>query len=326
MTQVNAEVAVIFRKLSRFVSIDVELLERHFQVRKLRWRHLTSAPALAELALSVDVVYSWFAGPYAALATYYGRMFGTKTVTMLGGYDCARIEEIGYGAFLNPLLASFVKIAVDRSDAVAAVDGSLVSELKDLTRVNREISVIPTGYDSTVFRPNESKEPLVLTVGEVDRAAALRKGLYTFADVARRVPGLSFVVAGRITDQATASDLLTRSGGRLQLTGRLDLAELVKLYARSKVYCQLSRHEGLPNALCEAMLSECVPVGTKHGGIPTAIGGTGFYCDFGDVDGTTAAIHQALAADGRPARQRIADLFPIAAREESLVRLLNSLL
>ena len=40
--------------------------------------------------------------------------------------------------------------------------------------------------------------------------------------------------------------------------------------------------EGLPNALCEAMLCECVPVGTDVQGIRTAMGDAGFYVPYGD--------------------------------------------
>jgi len=44
-----------------------------------------------------------------------------------------------------------------------------------------------------------------------------------------------------------------------------------------------TKYERLPNALhCEAMLCECVPVGTRYCGIPTAIGDTGLYVPYGD--------------------------------------------
>ena len=98
----------------------------------------------------------------------------------------------------------------------------------------------------------------------------------------------------------------------VEFTGFVPDEELLRWYQRAKVYCQLSRYEGLPNALCEAMLCECVPVGTKYCGIPTAIGDTGFYADFGDVNGTAEAIKKALSNQnlGKKARDRIKTNFP----------------
>ena len=50
---------------------------------------------------------------------------------------------------------------------------------------------------------------------------------------------------------------------------------LRKYFSTSQFYIQASRLEGLPNALCEAMLCECIPIGNSVFGIPSAIGNTG---------------------------------------------------
>jgi glycosyltransferase involved in cell wall biosynthesis len=55
--------------------------------------------------------------------------------------------------------------------------------------------------------------------------------------------------------------------------------------------------EGLPNALCEAMLCGCVPVGTKRNGIPTAIGDCGFYVPYDDPKAAAEAIKKRLAQE-----------------------------
>jgi len=43
----------------------------------------------------------------------------------------------------------------------------------------------------------------------------------------------------------------------IKFTGLVPDEELIKYYQKAKVY-QLSEYEGLPNALCEAMLCECL--------------------------------------------------------------------
>ena len=102
--------------------------------------------------------------------------------------------------------------------------------------------------------------------------------------------------------------------------------ELLFQYQKAKVYCQPSVTEGLPNSLCEAMLCECVPVGTAVGGIPTAIDETGFLVPYGDAVRLANAITAALAAPaaaGKPCRERIATMFPLRRREEELVHIVE---
>jgi glycosyltransferase involved in cell wall biosynthesis len=84
--------------------------------------------------------------------------------------------------------------------------------------------------------------------------------------------------------------------------------------------------EGLPNALCEAMLCECVPVGTDVQGIRTAMGDAGFYASYGDPLATKEAIEKALAiGSGKPARERIRRLFPLEQREKRFAEIIEGL-
>ena len=102
---------------------------------------------------------------------------------------------------------------------------------------------------------------------------------------------------------------------------------LVTYYRTSSVYCQPSYYEGgLGSSLCEAMLCGCVPVGTAVGGIPDAIGGSGFLVPFGDSSALKSALQEALtSAPGirDQARSRIADLYTMKRREESLDNLIG---
>jgi glycosyltransferase involved in cell wall biosynthesis len=322
------KIVLVFRKSSTFVRRDAEILRKHYPVETLRWNHVSGALRLASACVDADVIYSWFAGPHAALAAYYGDFLGPRTAVMLGGFETARVREIDYGALTNPLLGLFVKASIVHSDSVAAVDPYLVAEMhENLPSVTRSIEVIPTGFDSSAYFPNGPKEPIALTVGDFDESAAVRKGLYTFARAAaaRKMRQLKFVCVGPIRSGSIKRNLTELSQGRLEVTGPLSDRELLKYYQRAKIYCQLSRHEGLPNALCEAMLCDCIPVATKHGGIPSAVGDAGAYCTYADVESTVHAIECALELDGARGRSRITKLFPIERRERLLVGWLRKL-
>ena len=69
------------------------------------------------------------------------------------------------------------------------------------------------------------------------------------------------------------------------------------------------------------MLCECIPIGTRVGGIPTAIGDAGFLVDYNNEKQTIAAIRKGLTMspdDGMRARLRIASQFTLSQREEAL--------
>ena len=193
-------------------------------------------------------------------------------------------------------------------------------------RVNGEnILAVPTGYDYEKFKAKGEKEDLILTVAYVNKGTIKRKGLETFVEAAKYLPNLKFVVVGPHYDNSIRK-LKSIASGNVKFTGFVPDEELIKYYQKAKVYCQLSRYEGLPNALCEAMLSECVPVGTRYCGIPTAIGDTGFYVPYSDPKATAEAIKKALKSDkGKAARERIKSMFPIERRERKLIQIVNKL-
>ena len=77
------------------------------------------------------------------------------------------------------------------------------------------------------------------------------------------------------------------------------------------------------------MLCGCIPVGTRAGGIPTAIADTGYLVEYRDQVGLVNALKQALASpssDGRKARERMTTEFALKKRERLLVEVINDLL
>jgi glycosyltransferase involved in cell wall biosynthesis len=69
------------------------------------------------------------------------------------------------------------------------------------------------------------------------------------------------------------------------------------------------------------MLCGCVPVGTRVGGIPTAVGEHGFLVEYGDIDALATALEDALAQPdiaGSKARQYITKNFTLEKRDSEL--------
>jgi glycosyltransferase involved in cell wall biosynthesis len=97
---------------------------------------------------------------------------------------------------------------------------------------------------------------------------------------------------------------------------------LNQYYNQAKVFVQASITEGMPNTLSEAMLMECIPVGSCVNGIPDAIGDTGIIIKERSVKELQNAIEKALKLNtGKNARERVVNLFSVSVRKEKLGKL-----
>lgn len=319
---------------SAFIQADLDLLKRHYEVKVLdagSWKRnllgvLGAVNRMARGVLWADLSFCWFADRHAKWLVRFSRLLGRPSIVVVGGYEVAKIPEIGHGSLLDPKKTKTVKYIFDRADRILPVDESLKSEaIKNLGVEGRNIQIVLAGHDSEKFKPLGPKENMVLTVGFADRMVAKRKGLDIFVQAAKYLPAVKFVLVGSGTD-GYIDELRKMASPNVVFAGRVAHSELPAYYQRAKVYCQLSMSEGLPNALCEAMLCECVPVGTEVNGIPTAIGDTGFYVPIGDAEATADAVRQALSSNkGRDARARIVSMFSVEKREKELVKIVKEL-
>lgn len=318
-----------------FLKRDLCILRKHFDVRTAptfnRKKPITSIPNIFEIlrgTLWADLTFSQFADTHAFLAVLFSKIFRKKSIVIVGGYEVARVPEIGYGAMRNPLYAQVVKFMLRHADKVLTTAESLKQDAVINAGIDgRNIRTVPECYDSEFWKRCEEKENLVITVAHIEQSVVRRKGLETLVTAAGYLPELKFVIAGPHIN-GSVNHLKSMASPNVTFPGFIPDEELPRWYSRAKVYCQLSRYEGLPNALCEAMLCECVPVGTNYCGIPVAMGNTGFYVPYGDVEATVEAIRKALNCDdkGKEARERIKRMFPLERREGELVMEIKGLL
>ncbi len=309
-----------------FVQQDVVLLGKHFPVTVVVSAGLRAFVRYLIALKRATITYSWFASVYSSLLVLFTKIFRRRSVIVLGGIDVADIRELRYGIWNSWWRAPIVRYGIMHADAVIAVDMFLKIEAIRLAKYDGvNISVLPTGYDAEVWKPAGVKRPMVLMVASCpDEARVKIKGVDFFLEVARALPDVRFVLVG--PTEAIAKTL--RIPENVRSYPFLPPADLLLMYQEAKVYAQLSMREGLPNSLCEAMLCECIPVGTHNGGIPTAIGDTGYLCEHGGVAEAQRHIKAALHAPterGRAARKRIIDNFSLDRREQALRQIIRSL-
>lgn len=320
-------VLVYYGYFSSFIKKDHDMLSRHYEVRVVSLTSGSDAAKLTKAMLRCPIALIWFAGGHAAATVLLSKLLRKKTIIVVGGFDVACIPEIRYGRFAQGKTKSILtKFALKHADRVLVVDPTLKDDaIKNAGISGLNIDYLPSGFSDTEFYPNGKKESMVLTVamGESwDRA--IIKGLDVFVESAKYLPAICFMVVG-IGGEALLK-LKENAPNNVEFPGHVTQDELIRSYQRAKVYCQLSMREGLPNALCEAMLCECIPVGTDRNGIPRAIGDTGFIVPYGDPKAAAEAIKKALedlGERGQRARGRIIELFPEKRRENGLIQAIN---
>ena len=324
----EAKITLVYTtRISTFVQRDIDSLRKKFDVSP---RLAASSRNMVEIIRDLrrsDISVLWFATMSTAIVAILSKILRKPTVLIIGGADVASLPEFNYGLLTRPFYRIFPILAIRFASLVLVVDEGLREDIYNNTSIRRDdIQVLPTGYDPEEYKIGDSKENIVLTVCSGSDMTRLRiKGVDIFIEVARAVPDTKFIVVGLFGE--VVGDIMRSKPDNLIILNEMDKDDVISYYQKAKVYCQLSKREGLPNALCEAMLCEGVPVGSDVQGVRTAIGDMGFLAPYGDIEKTTVAVKKALDSDiGPKARQRIIDNYHIDIRQKKLKEILENLL
>jgi glycosyltransferase involved in cell wall biosynthesis len=332
-SKAKTRILFVYRSLSPFISRDSNLLERHFNLRKLSPRTYRRNPLilfkLIRGVLWADVVFLWFAEANAFFSVLFSTIFRKKSIIVVGGSGVANVPEIGYGSLSNPISALMAKFVLENADRILPFSNFATDEVLNVTK-KTQIDMIPLACDTAKFKPcRRKKENIVLTVCVVSKENITRKGLETFLESARLLPDKKFVLIGPHKDDSI-NYLRRLSPSNVEFTGYVSEKELIRWYQRAKVYCQLSYQEGFGVAVIEAMACKCVPVASSKAVVlRETVGDCGFYVPFGDAKATAKAIKIALFASvelGEEARKRVKQLFSIEKRERKLLKSINKVI
>lgn len=348
-------VLLVYLGYSTFVREDDHILSAIFKVEKYQYK-ASKKPIRFAIEMGkqfvyclfntyrFDTIYIWFSDYHSFIPALFGRLFGKQVVVVVGGQDAVRIPQIAYGVFYKKNLRYMLaKSTYKLATLILPVDQSLIQSKNvyaDPSRVGYGVGVkyytgnvradfvvLPTGYDSFKWRRNENikRQDAVITIATANtRQTYVLKGLDLFVEIAKLMPDTPFTLVG--LGKELAAYIETIKTDNLRLVGFVQNEELPDWLSAHKVFAQLSLSEGLPNTLCEAMLCECIPVGTNVNGIPHAINGFGFLLDEKDPEKASELIKKALSTNekmGKQARGHIETNFSKTKREEYLIELLN---
>jgi glycosyltransferase involved in cell wall biosynthesis len=311
------------------VQIDLSLLRERYAVSE--WYQRSRGVNLLDLVHAVvksDLVFGWFASWHTFFPVLIARMLGRTSVLVVGGYDTANMTEIAYGSQRGGIKQWIVQMTMQLATHLIAFSEFSRSEAIRHTNIEPfKISMIYLGLENLKY-PLSRKEPMAITVGNVDRSNLQRKGLEMFVRAASCLPQIPFILIGAWRDD-TINYLRSIASPNVQFTGWVSDQELRDYFSRARVYVQASRHEGFGLAVAEAMLCECIPVVTRAGALPEVVGNTGIYIDSTESKVLAEGVQRALIVDGqlgKDGRERVMREFPLERRREQMYQLIEKIL
>lgn len=270
-------------------------------------------------------VYIRFADYHSFLPILLSKVFRVKSILVIGGYDADCIPSLNYGVCTNPIRQFVSEWSAKNATFLVPVHESIGNILlKRIGKIKGKYFPIANGFDEKIWYCDTKKENQIITVGAFNNLKTVKiKGLDFFVSIAESLPEFTFKIIG--CDDKSA-EILGMIPPNLKLIEKLPHTEVRKHLSASKVCVQFSLSEGMPNALCEAMLCECIPLGTNVGGIKDIIGPTGYVIENQNIELAKHYILQALNDDKDRylTRDRIISCFPIHLRQEKFYDLLLS--
>lgn len=191
----------------------------------------------------------------SALFLFVYKLMGMKTVVRYGSADYIVAGKWG---LLGRLGFLFCEYQLRFADAVIAVAPALADRLTE-RGIRGNVHVIAnavdprTASDETAF-PGLPKEPYVLAVGRITAQKNIDTLAKGFALFARSDPGAyRLMLAGGLDDEPYVAALRPLLGEDATLMGRVQRSAMGPLYSGARVYVNSSIHEGMSNAVLEAI-------------------------------------------------------------------------
>ena len=259
-----------------------------------------------------EVTLAFFGIPSGAVALLLKIISGIPYVVSLRGGDVPGFRPYDFRR-IHKIAAPLLHIIWKNASAVVANSRGLYN-LAAAFDSSVDISIIPNGVDLEIFSaPDRSWTPAcILSVGRV----VYQKGL----DLAlRALAGLKDIewewrIAGDGPQLPALQAMIEENGlqERVHFLGWLTTDELKKQYAEATLFLFPSRHEGMPNAMLEAMASGLPVVATRIAGSEELVteGETGVLVKGEDVEALREALRPLLTQAkmrkkmGGAARQR----------------------
>jgi glycosyltransferase involved in cell wall biosynthesis len=200
-----------------------------------------------------EIVVAFFGIPSGVIAWFARMLFGLPYVVSLRGGDVPGFRPYDF-AFYHRMVSPLLRWVWYKGGAVVA-NSSGLQALANEFEPDMPVRVIPNGIDLREYQPAERSwsPPHLLFVGRL----VYQKGLDLLISALSELQDIPWKLS-IVGDGPQSKPLRTLSGG-LGLSERIDFLgwqardALPGLYQQANLFVFPSRHEGMPNAVLEAM-------------------------------------------------------------------------
>ena len=264
-----------------------------------------------------DVVLAFFGLPSGVIAWVLKQIHRIPYVVSLRGGDVPGFRPYDFWLY-HRIAVPFLRIVWHGAKAIVANSEGL-RELALAFDSSVDISIIPNGVDESRFWNAERtwSNPTILSVGRIVHQKGLDLIVTSLAGL--RDLEWDWRIAGDGPDLPYLKAMLTKAGieRRAHFLGWMNTEQLISEYQTASLFVFPSRHEGMPNALLEAMASGLPVIASAIAGNEELVipGLTGMLVPTEDVDALREALSAFLGDEGkrermgRAARDRAAEKY-----------------
>ncbi|MDA8087543.1 MAG: glycosyltransferase, partial [Nitrospiraceae bacterium] len=205
------------------------------------------------------------------------------------------------------------------SDRLVSVSAALKDTAGSIARPKKSIRVIYNGCDPDTFagRPENrayarrklgipETTSVLIFVGKISRDKGICELMESFRSVNRGNCGAHLLMVGSGPDVPVLQSMAASYGllSNIHRTGDIPHGDIPDALNAADIFVLPSYHEGLPNAVLEAMACGLPVVATRAGGIPEAVedGKSGILVPVGDHRQLANAIEYLLMNDSAAKR------------------------
>lgn len=333
-----------------FIKNDIDILSSNYSIilHAHNWRYKYLSPVFMFLQFvsllwnikKVEGIVVEFGGYWALIPSVLGKLFKIPVIIILHGTDCASMPHVPYGSLRKKLLKRVCEISYKHSSILLPVSDSLIYTENSYNKkyINQGINyhfpkcktmfkVLHNGLDTAFWSPISytSKESNRF-IAVFSESQFILKGGDLILALAEHYPDYNFYIVG-----TKKSNHVNQNLNNVHFLGELTRDKLREEYRKSTFHLQLSMFEGFGLALCEAMLCECIPIGSSVNIIPEIIGDTGFILHKKEVSQLIDIVEKAsLVTDkselGSRARKRIIAKYKYEIRKKKLPEIIKSII
>src|SRR4030095_6212129 len=336
-----------------FVNNDLIRLKKYYgEDNVITYHFRTDIKALSPLSFILQFLYllfcgwkfntlvTFFAGYHSMLPALFSKWTEKNSFIFLGGTDCFNYPSMRYGNFTKKWYGKATCITAHHATLLIPVSENLIysqSSYYDEDKgpqgiyhwcspIETPYRVIPLEYDPNMFfrqNPERIENSFITVAFGIEGSSFIRKGIDKVMMIANHFPYCRFTIIG-----CNEADFPVKVPANVDLVPPVPYNQLPLYYSRHQFYLQLSIAEGFPSAICEAMLCECIPIGSDVAAIPEIIDDAGYLVKERNDQMILDTINSALQHPdkellGKRARAHIIKTYGPGNRSDALVQLFS---